>query len=72
MTENLQNEDKLRQQECKQSKVQNFVPVLESNRSVKIAPKSFCKIFTRQNMQNQTNAKIPVTLWTFLNQLKPI
>ena len=37
---------------------------------MKNAPKTFRKIFERQNIQNQTNAKIPVTLWKFLNQLK--
>ena len=37
--------------------MQKFVVVLEGNLSVKNAPKTFCEIFTRQNMQNQTNAK---------------
>ena len=55
MTENFQ--DKLHQEDVNNQKVQKFVPVLEGNLNVKNAPKIFCQIFVRQNMQNQTNAK---------------
>ena len=37
-------------------KLQKFVPVLEENFSEKCS-KTFCQIFERQKMQNQTNVK---------------
>ena len=55
MTEKFQGN--LHQEECNNQKVQKFVPVLQENLSVKNFPKILCQIFSRQNMQNQTNAK---------------
>ena len=54
MTGNL--EDKLHQEECKQWKGAKIC-VSIGNSSVKNAPKFFCIIFARQNMQNQTKNK---------------
>ena len=44
--------------------MQNFVPVLDGKIRDKCS-KTFCKIFGRQNTQEQTNKNIPVTLRTF-------
>ena len=54
MTKNFQ--DKLHQEERKQSKGAKFVPVFEGNKSEKCS-KIFCKIFARQSMQNKANVK---------------
>ena len=52
MIKNLQ--EKLHQGKRKQPKIQKFVVVLDECEK---CSKSFCKIFGRQNMQNQTNTK---------------
>ena len=55
MTEHFQN--KLHQEECKQLKsAKIFACVIKELESEKCS-KTFCQIFARQNMQNQTNAK---------------
>ena len=55
MTENFQ--DKLHQEECKQSKgAKNFASITRELECEKCF-KTFCQMFARQNMQNQTNAK---------------
>ena len=55
MTENFQ--DKLHQEECINQKVQNFVPVLEENLSVKNAPKLSAKYLQNKTYKTTTNAK---------------
>ena len=52
MIKNLQ--EKLHQGKRKQPKIQKFVVVLDECEK---CSKTFCKIFGRQNMQNQTNTK---------------
>ena len=55
MTEDFQ--DKLHQVECKQSKgAKTFAGIRRELESEKCS-KTFCKIFARQNMQNQINGK---------------
>ena len=55
MTENIQ--DQLHQEECKQSKgVKIFASIRRELERGKCS-KTFCQIFARQNMKNQTNAK---------------
>ena len=68
MTENFQ--DKLHQAESKQSKGEKICADIRRELECEKYSKTFCQIFARQNMQNQTNASIPLTLRTFLNQLK--
>ena len=69
MTENFQ--DKLHQDECKQSKGAKICASIIRELECEKCSKTFCEIFVRQNMQNQTNAKHPIlTLRIFLNQLK--
>ena len=55
MTENFQ--DKLHQTDCKQSKVAKICVVIRMELECEKCSKTFCQIFTRKNMQNQTNAK---------------
>ena len=72
MTENFQ--DKLHQKECKQSKGAKICARIGKELKCEKFSKTFCKIFTRQNMKKSLKIKqlqnIPVTLRTFLNQLK--
>ena len=55
MTENFQ--DKLHQEECKQSKGAKICASIRREPECEKCSKTFCQIFERQNMQNQTNAK---------------
>ena len=55
MTENFQ--DKLHQEECKQSKGAKICASIRRELECEKCSKTFCQIFARQNMQNQTNAK---------------
>ena len=55
MTENFQ--DKLHQEECKQSKGAKNCTSIRKKLGCEKCSKTFCQIFARQNMQNQTNAK---------------
>ena len=64
MTEHFQN--KLDQEECKQSKVQKFVPVLERNLSVKNAPKLSAKYLQDKTCKTKQMQSIPLTLRAFL------
>ena len=68
MTENFQG--KLHQEECNNQKVQKFVPVLEGNLSVKNAPKLSAKYLQDKTCKTKQMQNIPLTLRTFLNQLK--
>ena len=68
MTENVQ--DKLHQEECKQSKGAKLVPVLEGNLSVKNAPKLSAKYLQDKTCKIKQIQNIPLTLRTFLNPLK--
>ena len=69
MTENFL--DKLHEEECKQSKGAKICASIIRELDCEKCSKTFCQIFARQNMQNQTNAKHSMpTLRTFLNQLK--
>ena len=68
MTENFQ--DKLHQEECNNQKVQKFVLVLEENLSVKNAPKLSAKYLQDKTCKTKQMQNIPLTLRTFLNQLK--
>ena len=70
MTENFQ--DKLHQEECKQSKGAKLVPVLEGNLSVKNAPKLSAKYLQHKICKIKQMRNFPVTLRTFLNQLKAL
>ena len=56
MTENFQ--DKLHQEECKQLKGAKSYASIRRELECEKCSKTFCKIFARQNMQNQTNAKL--------------
>ena len=55
MTENFQ--DKLHQEECKQSKGAKIYASIKRELECEKCSKTFYQIFSRQNMQNQTNAK---------------
>ena len=68
MTENFQ--DKLHQEECKQSKGAKICASIRREPECEKCSKSFCQIFPRQNMQNQTNAKNFINSGHILNQLK--
>ena len=68
MTENFQ--DKLHQEEYKQSKGAKLVPVLEGNLSVKNAPKLSAKSLQDKTCKIKQIQNIPLTLRTFLNPLK--
>ena len=68
MTEHFQ--DKLRKEECKQSKVQKFVSVLERKLSMKNARKLSAKYLQDKNCKTKQTQNIPLTLRTFLTQLK--
>ena len=68
MTENFQG--KLHQEECNNQTVQKFVPVLEENLSVKNAPKLSAKYLQDKTCKTKQMQNIPLTLRTFLNQLK--
>ena len=63
ITENFQ--DKLHQEECKESKGAKICASIRTKLECQKCSKTFCKIFAGQKMQN-----IPLTLRTFLNQLK--
>ena len=54
MTENFHY--KLHQEECKQSKGEKICVSNRREPKCEKCPKTFCKIFARQNLQNQTNA----------------
>ena len=60
MTENFQ--DKLHQEECNNQKVQNFVPVLEVNLSVKNAPKRSAKYLQDKTCKTKQTQNISLTL----------
>ena len=68
MTENLQG--KLHQAECNNQKVHKFVLVLEENLSVKNTPKLSAKYLQDKTCKTKQMQNIPLTLRTFLNQLK--
>ena len=55
MTEHFQ--DKLHQDECKQSKGAKICASIRRESECEKCSKTFCQLFARQNMQNQTNAK---------------
>ena len=55
MTEHSQ--DKLHQDECKQSKGAKICASIRRESQCEKCSKTFCQIFARQNMQNQTNIK---------------
>ena len=55
MTENFQN--KLHQEKCKQLKGAKIFANIRKELEHEKCSKTFCQIFARQNMQNQTNAK---------------
>ena len=55
MTENF--EDKLHQEECKLLKGAKNCASIRKELECEKCSKTFCQIFARQNMQNQTNAK---------------
>ena len=55
MTENFQ--DKLHQEECKQSKGAKICASIRRELECEKCSKTFCQIFSRQSIQNQTNAK---------------
>ena len=55
MTENFQN--KLHQEECKQLKSAKIFANIRKELECEKFSKTFCQMFGRQNMQNQTNAK---------------
>ena len=59
MTENFQ--DKLHQEERKQSKGAKICPSIRRELECEKCPKTFCQIVARQNMQNRTNGKHSIT-----------
>ena len=59
MTESFQ--DKLHQEERKQSKCAKLCTSIRRELECEKCSKTFCQIFGRQNMQNQTNAKHSIT-----------
>ena len=72
VTENFQ--ENLHQKESKQSKCVRICASIRKELECEKFSKTFCKVFTRQNMQKICKIKqvqnIPVTLRTFSNQLK--
>ena len=58
MTEHFQ--DKLHQKECKQSKGGKICVSIRREPECEKCSKTFCQIFARQNMQNQTNSKYSI------------
>ena len=59
MTENFQ--DKLHQEECNNQKVQQFVPVLDENLSVKNAPKISAKYLQDKTCKTKQMQNLPLT-----------
>ena len=68
MNENFQ--DKLHQVECKQWKGAKNCASIRRELECERCSKTFCKMFARQNMQNQANAKHSSNFEECLNQLK--
>ena len=58
MTENFQ--DKLQQEECKQSKDAKICARIRRESKCEKCSKTFCQIFARQNMQNERNPKYSI------------
>ena len=50
-------QDKLHQEECKQSKGAKICASIRREPECEKCSKTFCQILARQNLQNQTNAK---------------
>ena len=50
-------QDKLHQEECKQSKGAKICASIRREPECEKCSKTFCQIFARQNIPNQTNAK---------------
>ena len=63
-------QEKLHQRSISNQKVQRFVPVLHGNLRVKNAPKLSAKYLQNKICKIKQIQNIPVTLRTFLNQLK--
>ena len=58
MTENFQ--DKLHQEECKQSKGAKICASIRRELECEKCAETFCQIFAKQNMQNQTNTNYSI------------
>ena len=58
MTEHFQ--DKLHQEECKQSQGAKICASIRRGPECQKCSQTFCQIFARQSMQNQTNAKYSI------------
>ena len=63
-------QEKLHQRSISNQKVQRFVPVLHGNFRAKNAPKLSAKYLQSKICKIKQIQNIPVTLRTFLNQLK--
>ena len=68
MTQNFQ--DKL--VECKQSKGAKIYASIRRKLEPEKCSKTFCQIFAKQNMQNQTNAKHPINSEDFFKSTKNV
>ena len=68
MTENF--EDKLHQEECKLLKGAKNCASIRKELECEKCSKTFCQKFTRQTCKIKQIQNIPLTLRTFLNQLK--
>ena len=70
MTENFK--DKLRQEECKQSKGAKICASIRRELDCEKCSKTFCQIFAGQNMQNQANANQSINSENIFKSIKNV
>ena len=70
MTENFQ--EKLHQEECKQSKRAKICASIRRELECEKCSKTFRQIFARQNMKNQTSAKHLINSENFFKSTKNV
>ena len=70
MTKNF--EGNLHQEECKQSKVPKLFANIGRELECEKFSKELCKVFARQNMQNQTNTKHSINSEDIYNSTKNV
>ena len=58
--------------ECKQSKGAKIYASIRRELESEKCSKTFCQIFAKQNMQNQTNAKHPINSEDFFKSTKNV
>ena len=70
MTENFQ--DKLHQEECKQSKGAKICAIIRRELEWEKCSKAFYQIYARQNIQNQTNANHSINSEKIFKSIKNV